>query len=360
MNEPSTIKTFVEYVWIDADANYRSKTKVMHKRVEHIDDIPVWNFDGSSTKQSITHDNTEIVLEPVALFKDPFRGLHHKMVLCECFDPYGDPIETNTRSRARKIFASNGFDSKSTSYEYDANVKKSDAWFGMEQEYFIIDPKTNEPLGYDNSKEQGDYYCSVHKCPRGWQLANYHMGICAYAGINICGINAEVAPGQFEFQIGTCHGIEIGDHLHMARHLLHVCASMLGLSISFEPKVLKGSRWNGSGCHTNFSTKKMRQGTKNKNGYFYIRNAIKKLKKKHDYHMEFYGDGNEERMTGENETAYFDEFSWSVGGRNVSVRIGNDTFHDKQGYFEDRRPSSNCDPYIVASLIFETCCGETP
>ena len=80
-NKPSSVRTFVEYVWIDAVSKYRSKTKVMNKIVDHIDDIPLWNFDGSSTKQSITHDNTEVVLEPVALFKDPFRGLHHKMVL---------------------------------------------------------------------------------------------------------------------------------------------------------------------------------------------------------------------------------------------------------------------------------------
>ena len=84
--------------------------------------------------------------------------------------------------------------------------------------------------------------------------------------------------------------------------------------------------------------------------------AILKLGEKHDEHMKVYGIYNELRMTGEHETASFDKFSFGIANRGASIRIGNATFNNKCGYFEDRRPSSNCDPYIVTSMIFKTTC----
>ena len=106
------------------------------------------------------------------------------------------------------------------------------------------------------------------------------------------------------------------------------------------------------GWNTNFSTKSMRE----EGGYKEILNAIKKLKKHHSKHMKVYGEGNEKRMTGKHETASYDIFTSGVANRGASVRIPRQTEKDQCGYFEDRRPSSNMDPYIVTSLIFETCC----
>ena len=81
---------------------------------------------------------------------------------------------------------------------------------------------------------------------------------------------------------------------------------------------------------------------------------IERLEKKHDIHMKYYGSGNEERMTGEHETASFNKFTYDVANRGCSIRIGNDTHKNEKGYFEDRRPSSNCDPYLVTGMIFKT------
>ena len=340
--------TCVEYIWVDPDGNYRTKCRIIYnKDIELSEDdeislnhIPEWNFDGSSTKQSISHDNTEIVIKPVAMFKDPFRGGKNKLVLCDCYEPGGNkPIVTNTR-----YYASTDVFSKK---------KKLVPWFGMEQEYFILDQRTKLPLGYHPTKEQGQFYAGVgHANIFGRNVAEYHLSMCLKAGVNVSGINAEVAPGQWEFQVGPCEGVDMGDHLHVARYLLYRTSEIFNVCITLEPKPLKGSEWNGSGCHTNFSTKKMRD----KNGYEHIEKAIKKLEKCHKEHMANYGSGNEERMTGANETADYNKFSWSVGGRDVSIRVGNDTFKNKQGYFEDRRPSSNCDPYIVTAMIYATCC----
>jgi glutamine synthetase len=338
------MKTCVEYIWIDNNGDYRSKCKVIHENITSLCQIPNWNFDGSSTQQN-NGNNTEVLLIPVALFRDPLRTKKDKLVLCECFDPISmTPIDGNNRHKAYHIFQ---------------QKTKSEPWFGIEQEYFIYDNDTFEPVGMRNVLCQGSHYCGVgshniHKLTR--IITETHLKLCLQTGINISGANIEVAPGQSEFQVGPCVGIDAGDHLHIARYLLHRIGEMYNVEIVFHPKPLKDSTWNGSGCHTNFSTKQMRHGTKKHSGYYFIEKAIKKLGKKHNEHMKHYGKDNKQRMSGHCETSSYDNFNSSVGERDVSVRIGNETFSNQQGYFEDRRPSSNCDPYLVTSLIFETCC----
>ena len=330
--------TRLEYVWIDNNYNLRSKIKVMYNEcIDSINNIPEWNYDGSSTNQSSGADS-EVIIKPQRMFsskKDPF----HILVLCDTYTPNGEILQTNNRYNATEIFN-----------------KKLEAtpWFGMEQEYFIIDPMTNKPLGYDEKKTQGQYYCSVGtENAFGRKIAEEHMMECINYGVTISGINAEVAPGQWEYQIGPCEGIEIGDNLWIARYLLQKVAETHNVIINIDPKPLSGD-WNGSGCHTNYSTKQMREGTQEHNGLHYINDAIEKLSKKHKEHMDVYGSGNEKRMTGEHETASYYTFTSGTANRGASIRIGNANVKNKKGYFEDRRPSSNCDPYLVTSKIFET------
>lgn len=136
-----------------------------------------------------------------------------------------------------------------------------------------------------------------------------------------------------------------------ARYLLNRCAEMHGLTISLEPKLFPD--WNGSGCHTNFSTKTMREGT---GGMAYIENMMTKMDAKHMTHMALYGADNHKRLTGIHETSPFDKFSWGAGNRAASVRIPTQTMNQNgKGYIEDRRPASNIDPYIVSSIIYDTC-----
>jgi len=126
-----------------------------------------------------------------------------------------------------------------------------------------------------------------------------------------------------------------------------------GVVASLDPKPVPGD-WNGAGCHTNFSTKDMREVEGSLNSV--IIPAIERLGKKHAEHIAAYGTGNERRLTGRHETASMDKFSYGVANRGASVRIPNQTKADGKGYFEDRRPSSNMDPYVVTSKIFHTCC----
>jgi len=157
-------------------------------------------------------------------------------------------------------------------------------------------------------------------------------------------------PGQWEFQIGICHGIEIGDHLWISRYLLNRVGEELGIVISFDPKPIPGD-WNGAGCHTNYSTKATRAaGT----GFEAVLAQIEKLKAKHDEHIKVYGEGNARRLTGAHETAPIHKFSFGVANRGASVRIPRQTEKMKCGYYEDRRPASNMDPYVVSKKIVQT------
>lgn len=347
----------LEYVWLDAIGNFRSKAKIMRSddlklrptfpkeiplpRLEH---IPKWNYDGSSTGQADGKDS-EVLLVPVRVTHCPFRGHHNFVVLCETQDREGKSL--STRSWAKAIF------------DQDLDAKP---WFGLEQEYFQYGPD-GLPLGLSDAiasgKGQGQYYCSVgHGNAYGRHLADCHMKACTHAGLKISGINAEVAPGQWEFQIGPVEGINAGDELLLARYFLVLAAEKLGLSVDFhpKPKVIQDAEgeWNGSGCHCNFSTANMRTPCDDKSGLSYIESAVKRLKKAHALHMKYYGEGNELRMTGKCETAEYDKFTAGRANRSASVRIPNDTVDKGYGYFEDRRPSSNCDPYRVTALLFGT------
>jgi len=277
-------------------------------------------------------------LKPVRIFADPIRGGDNTMVLCECIDPMKVPIPTNTRAAAEKMFA-----------------QKLDEvpWFGIEQEYTLFEKDSTTPLGWPKGGfpgPQGPYYCSAGTdVSFGRSVMEAHYSACVYAGVTIAGINAEVMPGQWEYQIGPCTGIDSGDHMWMSRYLMIRVCEMLGVNVSFDPKPIPGD-WNGAGCHTNYSTKAMREA----GGYAIIIAAIEKLGKKHEEHIQAYGEGNERRLTGAHETAAIDKFSYGVANRGASIRIPRTSEADGFGYFEDRRPASNMDPYVVTSKIFNT------
>ncbi len=256
-----------EYIWIDGtDLGLRAKARTITKKIESLDDLPEWNYDGSSTYQATTK-HSEVNLKPVAYFPDPFREEPNILVLCETWNwrdttfTAQKPCNTNFRYFANKMME---------------EAKDEEPWFGIEQEYTLLENKnkfTTWPLGWPQGGfpgGQGPYYCSVGAAHCfGRAIMDAHYKCCLYAGVKLTGSNSEVMPGQWEFQVGPCLGIEVGDHLWIARYLLSRVAEDFGISISYEPKLFKD--WNGAGCHTNFSTKTMRDGSK---GWEYIEDMM--------------------------------------------------------------------------------------
>ena len=331
-----------EYIWIDGNsptAKLRSKTKIIYEEVNSIDDLPEWGFDGSSTMQAEGHFS-DCLLKPVSYLLDPLRGGDDILVMCEVFNADGSVHVSNKRARLRALAE---------------KFKSEECWFGIEQEYTFFDGI--KPLGWpDNGfpAPQGGYYCGVGSDEvYGRDIVEDHMEASLSAGIKLSGINAEVMPGQWEFQVGPLGPLEVSDQLWIARWLLYRIGEDYEVSATLDPKPVKGD-WNGAGAHTNFSTKSMRSP----GGMKIIEEACKKLGLRHAEHIAAYGADNDERLTGLHETCSMDEFRYGVSDRGASIRIPMETSNDGYGYLEDRRPSANMDPYIVCAMLIETVCEE--
>lgn len=334
---PSDGRIQAEYLFIDADGDVRSKCRTVDAKKAGLGQLPDWNYDGSSTRQAPGADS-EVIMKPRAVFKDPFRPGDNILVLTDTYTPSGVPLPTNTRAPALEAFA----DSSETV-----------PWFGLEQEYTLFNLDMQTPLGWPVGGfpgPQGPYYCGAGADRMfGRAISEAHYKACLYAGLEIGGTNAEVMPGQWEYQIGPSTGIDAGDEMWVSRYILRRVCEEFGVHVTFDPKPVPGD-WNGAGCHTNFSTEKMRKA----GGIKEIVTAIRRLGAKHQVHINAYGEGNERRLTGDCETASIDQFSYGVANRGCSIRIPRGTDADGCGYLEDRRPSSNCDPYTVTAMIYKT------
>ncbi len=326
-----------EYIWIDGTEPsplLRSKTRVIPDGKEP----GIWGFDGSSTNQA-TGDNSDCVLQPVFTCPDPLREPGDLLVMCEVLLPDMTPHPTNTRAAC---------------LEAAERYASHEPWFGIEQEYTFM--KDNRPYGWPTGgypAPQGPYYCGVggHKMP-GRHIVERHTKACMDAGLAIEGTNAEVMMGQWEFQMGILPPPLIGDQLWVARWLLFRIAEDDGVYATLEPKPVYGD-WNGAGAHTNFSTKEMRQ----EGGWDAIIAACEAIGKNVTEHVENYGVGITERLTGAHETAHWSEFSYGTSDRGASIRIPWIVAKERKGWLEDRRPNANMDPYVVTRLLVTTVCS---
>jgi glutamine synthetase len=331
------MKAKLEYIWLDGYEpvpNLRSKTKIVELREEPtLEDLPLWNFDGSSTKQA-DGSSSDCFLRPVALFPDPARK-HAYLVMCEVLLPDGTAHPSNSRATI---------------------PDDPDAWFGFEQEYFLY--KDGAPLGFPPQGypgPQGEYYTGVGYKNVGdiaRAIVDEHIDLCLAAGIELEGINAEVAKGQWEFQIFGKGSKRAADEVWIGRYLLLRLCERYGVDVNFHPKPLGADQdWNGSGMHTNFSTAYMREV----GGKAYFEALMAAFDDAKDEHIAVYGPDNHLRLTGLHETQSIDKFSYGLADRGASIRIPHAFVNDGyRGYLEDRRPNSLADPYRVAGRILQT------
>ncbi|MDK3157958.1 glutamine synthetase beta-grasp domain-containing protein [Kamptonema cortianum] len=326
----------LEYIWLDGYSpvqNLRSKTKIEEfASFPKLEELSWWGFDGSSTKQA-EGKSSDCLLKPVAVYPDTTRK-NGVLVMCEVMMPDKTPHITNARATV---------------------LDDPDAWFGFEQEYFFY--KDGRPLGFPLDGfplPQGRYYTGVGFENVGdiaRKLVEEHIDLCLDAGINLEGVNAEVAKGQWEFQIFGKGSCKAADDVWVARYIMARAAEKYGIVIQYHCKPLGDLDWNGSGMHSNFSTKYMRET----GGEEYFNKLMAAFDKYKDEHIAVYGPDNHMRLTGQHETQSIDKFSHGVADRGASIRVPH-AFKNNgfKGYLEDRRPNSQADPYKVASRILKT------
>ena len=330
------MKSKLEYIWLDGyhpTQSLRSKTQVRKDFGGTLEECPEWSFDGSSTEQAEGGDS-DCLLKPVFICPDPDRKSAY-LVMCEVLNADGTPHPSNGRATI--------------------DDDDDDFWFGFEQEYFLWDMDTNSPPGFPHNgypQPQGPYYCSVGaKNAYGRDCVEEHMDLCLDAGLNLEGINAEVAAGQWEFQVFAKSAKRAGDETWVARYLLERTGERYGYAINWHPKPLGDTDWNGSGMHANFSNGAMRESGKEET----FTKICEAFGRNIERHISVYGEHNEHRLTGKHETQSIDMFSYGVSDRGASIRIPITTMTDGWvGRLEDRRTASNADPYKVAAAIVKT------
>lgn len=325
----------LEYIWLDGKTpipELRGKTTIKEfASAPALADLPLWGFDGSSTMQA-EGKSSDCILKPVALYPDAARKNGY-LVMCEVLLPDGIAHPSNMRALA---------------------PDDPDFWFGFEQEYFLY--KDGRPLGFPEQGypgPQGPYYCGVGYKYMGSvarTIVEEHLELCLAAGIHHEGINAEVAKGQWEFQIFGKGSHRAADDLWMARYLMMRLCEKYEVDVVWHCKPIRGD-WNGSGMHTNFSSQHLREI----GGKEYFEALMEAFHEHRNAHIEVYGPDNHLRLTGLHETAPIDQFRYGLSDRGASVRLPvNFIRNGYKGYLEDRRPNSEADPYRIVARIIET------
>ena len=348
------MKIVAEYIWLDINSNFRSKTKIFsldEGEWWQLQSYPIWNYDGSSTGDIPENKQhaTECLLYPVAIYDDPFN------------------INTDTRIHML-VFCKNSYiiNDKETGVhplmfnkleEMNTILEKEGYQFGFEQEFFLINPKTGRPFGITEplAITQGDYYCGVgcFNVENRAFLADCQTKLLD-AGIQLTGFNYEVAPSQAEFQVCD-YGLEACYQLLILRYILKRNGELHNIHVSYSNIIYRSNNINNSGCHINISNHKMRTGDEEKYGAEYILDKINELGDKTPGSKEefnnIFGNGNVERLTGELETSKWNHFDWGFGTRNTSIRIPIIVKKNNAGYFEDRRPGANIDPFSYLNYL---------
>lgn len=341
-------KVQAEYVWIDSDYwdgksfDLCCKTLTLDSVPGGVSETPSWSYSGDGGQ--------EFVMVPRRIYKDPFRGGENIIVLT---DTYAEPVTDGSSTAAHGD--ATAFNARAGCAEAMAAAEAmgEDPWFGFEQEYYLLDAQTSWPLGWP-ARGYPDptvaYFCSVGATKvAARDVVEAHYRACLYAGVQIGGVNSEVAPAQWEFQVGPGSGVQAADDLWMSRYILQRLCEEFSVGVTFDPKPVKG--WAGIGCHTNYSNNATRARP---GGLDAMKEQIALLQRRHSAHMAEYGIGNERRLTGEHDAPSMSDFNFGVADRKTSIRISTKCAVQDCGWYEDRRPAANMDPYTVARLLVET------
>ncbi|XP_062579089.1 glutamine synthetase-like [Saccostrea cucullata] len=358
----SSNRVILEYVFAN-HTNYQfwSKVRVVDTEPKTVQDCPIWD---NYMWNSINQDDSEffdMIMKPVAMFENPFLKSPHKLVLCDMWLTLDKPAGINTRVQCVETMERLKHDPLTG----HRPTQPHDPWFGIEQEYVVM-RDDGKPASYDNKTY--DYssliiYCSIgHEHDRNVgierDLSIKHLQACIYAGIYVSGCIRENGPSQWEYQVGPCLGVTVGDHLQMSRYILLRLAEMYGLRVTLKAAPVSGEAFF-SGGHLNFSVRKMRE----KGGIKFINHAIEVLSKSdplpllqlYDQTLE---KDNSERLANKSGHWHPRQDDFVVDGENkvfTTIRIPPLVAAEGRGYMEDRRPPSSVDPYAATSGLVRAC-----
>eukprot|EP00891_Asterochloris_glomerata_P004849 jgi/Astpho2/4849/Aster-05785 len=344
-------RVFAEVIWVGCELELHSMTRVLPCMPSGVQELPTWSFDGSQTGQAPEHCSV-VYLKPRSIHPDPFRSGQHILVLCDTFTPpqieqdgapgQAVPHSSNNRAPCEKVMEA---------------AAGSDPQFSVEQQFTLLDPASNWPLGWPEGRAPDPSitsYCGAgtgHVAGR--NLMEEHMAACLQAQISISGSNAGAVPGQWSYSLGPCPGIQLGDQLWLSRYLLMRCAERQGVIASLDPMPVPGN-WSGCGAAIHYSTRETRQPGK---GWYAIQQHVMRLGAVHMQHMMVYGQGNIKRLLSPDAGRQHLAFTWGLEQKSASVCIPHSVLLQQQGHLEDRRPASNMDPYLVTMMLVCTTLG---
>jgi glutamine synthetase len=91
------------------------------------------------------------------------------------------------------------------------------------------------------SHEQSNhYYCSIGASfTSGRDVAEAHCTACLFSGLNFKSFNSESSLAEWKFEIGPLDGVEVGDHIWIARYILLRVAEQFGLVVKYENCIIE-------------------------------------------------------------------------------------------------------------------------
>jgi glutamine synthetase len=361
----------VEYVFIDRHKNTRSKTRIISPRYEITDtkknnpqfSIDVMYIDGYISGLCELDNDIELVLLPRGIFNDPFSINTSKrkylLCMCEVMTLEGLPHITNNRS---KLFQTmKNINDKLLIENKNNTIEKTFPLFGVEQEYVILkNLKTDND--FSNDKNQNTFGCDDYKANAtiGRNIAMEHMNKCLDAGVKICGINSDIGPLQWSFQLENCDPFMFCDNLWISRYILSRIAELHNITISYDPKTF-GNYCTNTKINVIFSTYEMRQ----ENGIVAINSAIEKMLTKE---IETETDQQDkginaintilqilnEKAKKQNNDIDLNKCVHSKTNNKSTIEIPTNVKMAKSGYLIDKRHKSNSDPYLICSNIIDS------
>lgn len=344
-------KVLAEYIWLGSTgSDLRSTTRLLDKKPSCVEELPIVDVDGSASGQA-TSDSCEIFLKPRKIFSDPFRKGDHILVLCDTFLPplLGDfeptdqlqPHPSNNRAPCEAV---------------SRKAAGSEPMFAVEQEYLVLDPATGQAIGWGGQGLAPHEQHLRGLCGPGWpglsgapancrSFAEQHLAYCLHAGVKIAGMAAPHAYALLTYEVGPCLGVAMGDELWMSRYILLRLAQRHNVGVSWDPHHAPGE--GGSlACRVKFSTAETRQPGI---GMFAMQQQIANLEALHMQHMLAYGAGRARQLPG--------GFSCGVSNNTCTIMIPSKALIGRCGYYVDRRPGANMDPYLVTMLLVSSALG---